>query len=248
MSTGTTRHGHLGYENLFFSSMAVLFLVSVFVGFARTYYLAGLFRAPLPNLLVHVHGVAFSAWILLLIAQTSLVAAHRVDLHRRLGILGCGLACLMVVLGLLVSSDRLARHSVNPGPEKIEEVRAFYAVPLADILLFAAFIYFGYRNRFHPAAHKRLMLFGTLAILDAAFDRWPVFDPYSLPVVNLICFVPLILIVIGYDWWSTGKVHRVTIWCSVVLMIVQQARHLIGHTSGWQSFAAWVGAHSPRFP
>ena len=50
-------------------------------------YLAGVFKAPLPNLLVHIRGVVFSCWILLLIVQTSLVAAGRVDVHRLLGLL-----------------------------------------------------------------------------------------------------------------------------------------------------------------
>jgi hypothetical protein len=59
----------------------------VFVGFSRTYYLAGIFKAPLPNLLVHIHGAVFTTWILLLVTQTSLVAADRVDIHRRLGLL-----------------------------------------------------------------------------------------------------------------------------------------------------------------
>jgi len=45
---------------LFFSGMAVLILASVSVGFARSYYLAGVFEASLPNLLVHIHGVVFS--------------------------------------------------------------------------------------------------------------------------------------------------------------------------------------------
>ncbi len=42
--------------------MAVVSLIAVFVGFARTYFLAGMFRAPLPNLLVHIHGAAFTLW------------------------------------------------------------------------------------------------------------------------------------------------------------------------------------------
>jgi hypothetical protein len=81
-------HGDRRSDNLFFSGMAVIVLASVFVGFAHTYYLAGVFKAPLPNLLVHIHGAVFSCWILLLIVQTSLVAAGRVDAHRRLGTIG----------------------------------------------------------------------------------------------------------------------------------------------------------------
>src|SRR5208282_1203920 len=110
-------------ENHFFSAMAVVILASVFVGFARTYYLAGVFKAPLPNLLIHIHGAVFSSWILLLIVQTSLVATGRVNLHRRLGLMGFALACLVVILGLLAATDSLGRHFA-PG-EAGMRVRAF---------------------------------------------------------------------------------------------------------------------------
>lgn len=55
--------------------------------------------APLPSLIIHVHGAAFSCWMLLLLTQTTLVSAGRVDIHRRLGIAGFLLAWAMVVLG-----------------------------------------------------------------------------------------------------------------------------------------------------
>jgi len=236
------------YDNLFFFGMAGVALIAVLVGFARTYFLAGLFRAPLPNLLVHVHGAAFTFWIIFFITQISLVTARRVDLHRRLGLLGFVLAIVMILLGTVTASDRLARHVAQPGTETVEEVRAFYAVPLGDMLMFSAFVYLGYRNRSQPAVHKRLMWFATLSLLDAGFDRWPVFDPYSLPVVHLICFTPLLLLMIGYDWWSTGKVQRVTVWSTIFLVVGQQIRHPLGHTAAWQSFAAWVAMHMPSFP
>jgi hypothetical protein len=246
MAAATPRP-HPRYDNLFFFGMAAVALIVVLVGFARTYYLAGLFRAPLPNLLVHIHGAAFTLWILLFIAQISLVTARRVGLHRRLGLLGFVLAMIMIVLGTVTASDRLARHVAQPGTDTVEEVRAFYTVPLADMLLFSAFVYFGYRNRLQPAVHKRLMWFATLSLLDAGFDRWTVFDPYPLPVVNLICFTPLLLLMIGYDGWSTGKVQRVTIWSTIFILVAQQIRHPLGHTAAWQSFAAWVAVHMPSF-
>jgi len=234
-------------DDIFFSGMAVVSLVAVLVGFARTYFLAGVFRAPLPNLLVHIHGAAFTLWIILFLSQIGLVTARRLALHRRIGLLGFGLAVLMVVLGVLTASDRLTRHVGEPGQETLEEVRAFYAVPMGDMLMFATFIWLGYRNRGNPAVHKRLMLFATFALLDAGFDRWSVFDPYPLPLVNLICFVPLVLLTMAYDWWSSGRVQRVTIWSTVFLFTVQQGRHLIGHSAGWQRLAAWAATHTPAF-
>src|ERR1700687_1137784 len=99
------------YDHLFFSSMALAMLVTVFAGFAHSYYLAGVFRAPLPSAIIHLHGAAFSCWILLLVTQTSVVAAGRVDIHRRLGIAGFLLGCVMVVLGVLAATDSLVRHT-----------------------------------------------------------------------------------------------------------------------------------------
>src|SRR5579864_2103130 len=212
-------------DNVFFSGMAVLSLVAVFAGFARTYFLAGLFLAPLPNWLIQLHGAVFTLWILLFVFQIGLVGARKVRLHRRLGLLGFGLGLLMIVLGVLAASDRLARHVGEPGKSTPEEVRAFYAVPMGDMLMFATFVGLGYRRRREPATHKRLMLFATFALLDAAFDRLSVFDPYALPVVDLICFGPLVLLTMGYDWWSTHRVQRVTIGSAVLLFAVQQGRY-----------------------
>ena len=91
------------------------------------------------------------------------------------------------------------------------------------------------------------MLFATFSLLDAGFDRWPVFDPYPLWLVNLICFTPLVLLVMGYDRWSSGRVQRVTLWSTLFLSTVQQGRHLVSQTATWQSFAVWVQRHLSSF-
>src|SRR2546427_9354266 len=126
------------YAHLFFSAMALLLLATVFLGFAPTYYLAGVFHAPLPSLIIHLHGAAFSCWILLLITQTSLVSAGRVDIHRRLGIVGFLLACLMVILGVMAATDTLIRNAGPPG----RDPRAFYIVPITDMMIFATLVFF----------------------------------------------------------------------------------------------------------
>jgi hypothetical protein len=238
MATGAIRHNRSLLDGVFFPGVAVLILAAVFLGFARTYYLAGVFRAPLPNSLVHIHGAVFSLWIFLLIAQMSLIASGRVDLHRQIGLFGFGLACLMVILGLTAATDSLARHFAQG--EADTPVKAFYAVPVADMLLFSALIYFGFRERFNPAAHKRLMLVATITLLDAAFVRWPIpVAWWDIRVAQMCCY-PLLVLLMCYDVWSTGKVHRATLWASALLIALQQVRLPIGRTSPWQGFAAWM--------
>src|SRR5882672_11038103 len=173
------------FDHLFFSGMALLLLGTVFAGFARTYYLAGVFHAPLPSLIIHLHGAAFSCWILLLVTQTSLVAAGRVDVHRRLGIAGFLLATLMVMLGVLAATDSLVREAGPAG----RDPKFFYIIPLTDMLIFATLVFFAMRARSNPPAHKRFIFVATTALLVAAIGRWPLgFVNRKAPMSALVSY------------------------------------------------------------
>jgi hypothetical protein len=227
------------YDHLFFSVMAWLMLATVFIGFARTYYLAGVFGAPLPSLIIHLHGAAFSCWILLLVTQASLVSAGRVDIHRRLGIVGFLLGCLMIILGSLAATDSLIRRAGPAG----RDAQFFYIIPLTDMLIFATLIFFAFRTRSSPPTHKRLIIVATTALLIAAVARWPIDFVYRrAPVAALLTYF-FLLALAAYDFWSTRKIHRATLWASAYLIFVQQIRIPIGKTAAWHAFAAWVQSH-----
>lgn len=221
------------YDHVFFSAMALLMLATVFAGFARTYFLAGVFRAPLPALIIHVHGAAFTCWILLLVAQTSLVSAGRVDIHKRLGIAGFFLASFMVILGVWAATNALGRAAGPPG----RDVLFFYIIPLTDMLIFATLVFFAFRARTDPPAHKRLIYIATTALLIAAIARWPM---ARNPILAAYCSYIFLLILVAYDFWSTRKVYRATIWASAFLIFVQQIRIPIGKTDAWHAFASWA--------
>lgn len=228
------------YDHFFFSAMALAMLTAVFVGFAHTYYLAGVFRAPLPSLTIHLHGAAFSCWILLLVTQTSLVAAGRTDIHRRLGIAGFLLACLMVILGVLAATDSLVRASGPPG----RDPQFFYIVPLTDMLIFAVLILFAFRARSNPSEHKRLIFIATTALLIAAFGRWPIDMVRGNPAMAGLCSYIFLLFLVAYDLWSTRQVYRATLWAGSILIFVQQVRIPIGKTAAWHAFASWAQTHA----
>ena len=226
------------YDNYFFSAMALLILVTVVVGFARTYFLAGVFRAPLPSVIIHIHGAVFTSWIFLLITQTALVSAGRVDIHRRLGLAGFGLACLMVFLGVLAASNSLGRGFVPPGAPF--DPKTFYAIPLIDMLVFAVLVFFAYRARFNPAAHKRIILIATISLMDAPTGRPPFAVITARPFLGSTFVLIFLLLLVAYDLWSTRKVHRVTIWAGVSVLIAQQLQIPIGSTAAWHTFATWM--------
>jgi hypothetical protein len=225
-------------DNYFFPAMAVLILITVFIGFARTYFLAGMLRAPLPNLLIHIHGVVFISWVLLLITQSTLISAGRPDIHRRLGVAGFGLACLMLILGVLAASNSL-RRGFTP-PHSGIDPRTFYAIPMGGMLIFATLVYFAYRERFDPAAHKRLILIATISILDAPTGRPPFTVITAHPFLDSTFVYLFLLALVAYDLYSTRKVHRATIWAIAFVVVVGQLRFPIGNTQAWHHFANWV--------
>ena len=103
-------------ERVFYTGMAVAILITVFAGFSRTFYLRPHFQQiqPLIPLLI-VHGIVFSSWIVLLIVQTSLVAAKRTRTHMRLGIAGGVLAAAMIVIGTVTAIITVTYRSSRGG-------------------------------------------------------------------------------------------------------------------------------------
>lgn len=224
-------------EHLFFWGMTVVIALVVFTGFARTYYLAGLFDAkPLPAPVVHVHGAVFTCWLALLLAQTSLVGTGRTIAHRRLGLLGLGLAPLMVVLGVLVAKEMLHRTWTLPGFDS----PLIFAVALSEVTAFAVPVFFAFRLRRRPAFHKRLILIGTIAITTAGFGRWPISFLLHKPLPAMLAAFSLLTLLIAFDLMSMRKVHRATALGSAWVVCIELGGFALGHTAMWHTFAAHV--------
>ena len=60
-------------ERLFYTGMTIAFVITVFAGFARTFYLRPYFQTQPLILLLVMHGIVFGSWLALLLAQTTLV-------------------------------------------------------------------------------------------------------------------------------------------------------------------------------
>lgn len=225
-------------EDAFFSGMALLILGCVLLGFGRSYYFAGVFHAPLPNPLVHVHAAVFSAWILLLIVQTSLVSTGRVDLHRRLGIFGAALAGAMVVLAVLVATDSLARGFKPPGSRL--DPKSFYSIPIFQTAVFCALIFWALRARADGPAHKRLVLIATISLLGAAVNRWSFLPTAHSGLLTSLILDFFILLIASFDLWYRGRIHRATLKGGLFMIIVHQLMFPIGRTQVWHRFAEWV--------
>ena len=230
-------------ERLFFSSIAVALLITVFVGFAPTYYLRGTFGSPELTPSLVAHGLAFSTWMVLLVVQTSLVAANRTDVHRRLGVVGAALAVLMMVLGAHVAISRTAGGLVlsPPGVSAL----AFLTVSLGAIVVFPVLLGSALWFRKRTDTHKRLVLIATLELVMAAVGRLPgIFNPLgsiALGVPGLFVVTDLFLVAIAiYDWRTRGRIHPATLWGGAFFIVSQPLRGMLGATAAWTSFATWL--------
>ena len=211
--------------------MALACGVTVFSGFAPSFYLR---PAAMPALrpLVVAHGIVFTSWVLLFLAQTALVAAGRSRLHAQLGLATVGVAVLIVASGPPMAISA-ARRGVLPG-----DPLAFLLVILADILGFAVFVAAGLYYRRRTELHKRLMFLATLNLLPAAISRWPIavtFPPVILGVMALfVAAMP------AHDLLVRGRLHVVSLWAGLALLVSQPLRIAISHTDTWHCAATWL--------
>ena len=222
----------------FYVCLAIAFAILVAIGFGPTFYLKPVLAAPPLTALITLHGFMFTAWILLLIVQTTLVAKGRTDVHRRLGILGAVLAAGMVGVGLKTAIAAVARGVSPPGaPPPL----SFFAIPFFSIVLFAIFIGLAIALRRDTATHKRLMVLGTAAIMGAAIARLP-FGAAGIPPVFFAIADLFLVAGIIHDWRTMGRVHRAYVWGGLLLVASQPFQLAILGTEAWIGFARWLTA------
>ena len=224
-------------ERWFYLAMSIAAVLTVFGGFAPTYYLRPYFNtAPLMPLL-HLHGIVFTSWLALFLVQTTLVAAHRTDIHRRLGILGGVIASFMIVIGPTTAVIRASQGATPvPGVSPL----SFLAIPLGDMFVFAVLVLAGFYYRRRPDVHKRLMLLATIAILDAAIARLPFEIMKAGPPAFFGITDGFILLCVLYDLVTLKRVHRATVLAGLFIIASQPLRLLLGGTHVWLAFAGWL--------
>jgi hypothetical protein len=161
MATLVARPVKTRTDDIYFVGISVAMLITVVAGFSRTYFFKGMFLVPLHSTLLHFHGAAFSAWIILFVVQTLLVAGRNLPLHRKLGYAGAVLAGLMVILGITVTVI-----SVHEGrTPDIFTPPMFLVLNIYGVLLFGSFVALAVILRNNRTVHKRLMLLATLNLL-----------------------------------------------------------------------------------
>ena len=238
MSVDTTTQ-RSDFDRRFSTWVAITTALIVFIGFARTYYLKGVFGTPaLSSGLVHLHGIVMTLWFALFVVQVRLIAAHRTDLHRRVGVVGAVLALLVLVVGI-TTAIVAAKHGVTPGPPPL----VFLSIPLGDMLVFAILVGLGLLFRRRRDIHRRLMLLASVGILAAAIARIPIeFIATGGPLVFFGLTDLCVLICVVFDTVKNRRLHPAFGWGTLFIVASQPLRLMLTDTAVWMQFATWLTA------
>jgi hypothetical protein len=223
----------------FYRHMAIALSLFVIVGFSQTYYLRFLTDLPPLETLVHWHSIVFSAWLLVFIAQTRLVAAQRVDLHMKLGIAALVLALVVIAISFATTAVKATIPRIHPSGLTPPQ---FTIVGIMSLVLFACFLGLGIANRRRAAYHKRFMILAMISVLTPAASRivgqiglrehWT----YLVPVVPAL-FVACCL---GYDWRKSRIVHPVYAIGGAAIIASWPLRLMIGRSDWYQPVGEWI--------
>jgi cytochrome bd-type quinol oxidase subunit 2 len=235
-------------ERRFYLAFVLLIFGAVLLGFGRTFFLRAWFpewvdlHAPKEPYFL-LHGTVATAWFITLIAQSSLVAAGRVDVHRRLGKLSMGLAAAVIVTG--IAAAVIAARRPTGFIDIMDPPQVFLAIPLLGLLQYAVFVILAYRRRGNAQAHKRLMILATLSIIGAAVIRWP-FDFLSgmSPVPGFAKFdlvaLAFLLPLVAWDLATLKRLHPVTLYGGLALVAMVPIIGFVSRTGGWYALGDWI--------
>ena len=182
--SGTPRAGFI--DRWIFVFMAVWFIALVLTGFipdslTKIAAVQAGKRPPFP-LVMHLHAILMGSFLLLLLAQTWLMATGRREYHMQLGLLAFVLAPALVIVGLILAPTMYLQtwHFLQSAPPELREKLQKGLLVSENIklvqgrigLLFPLFIFIGLRARKRDAGlHKRMMILATAIPLPAGIDR-----------------------------------------------------------------------------
>jgi hypothetical protein len=221
------------HRSPFYPWIAVALAAVIIAGFSRTYYLRFLSDLPPMTVLVHLHGLVFTAWLALFITQTRLIAAHRVALHMKLGIAGVFLAAVITAVGVWTVVVGAAIPKIRAtGLTNAQHT----LVGLTSIGLFAAFIALGVATRRRGPVHKRYMVLAMIAILSPAtarlmsglglFQYVNVFVPGMAAAFAVACM--------AHDWRRYRVVHPVYVVGGAVIVASWPLRYMAARAEWYQ--------------
>ena len=220
-----------------FVAMAAWFIVVVLVGFipdaiGKVAAVKAGTHPPFPPIL-HVHAVLMGSFLLLLLAQSVMMATGRSALHKQVGIAAFALVPALVVVGMILAATNyhIVWDGAHHGPPQVQAALAPVVPQLENILLlqihagvlFALFMAMALWVRTtHSGFHKRMVFLATSVPILASIDRmW--WLPSSMPVSPWATDLYILAAVAPMFVWDLVRNQRVheayKIWLTIYLPV-----------------------------
>ena len=197
-------------------------------------------------IVIHLHAVTYGSWLLLLAAQVWLVRTKRVAVHRRLGLTVLFLLPLMLVLGPAAVISQVSN------PYMPDRWIAWASVQFTNVSGCLVLLAAGFLLRRDPAAHKRLMLMGTIAVTEPGFGR--IWEPalaarwgegympfyFSTYIGTLV----LVVAVGAYDLATRRRLHPAYVGAALWIFTNQALATWLFHQPFWLGWMKALTGHS----
>jgi hypothetical protein len=236
---------------------AVLFIVVTLVGFipdslGKIAAVKAGQRAPFPMVL-HLHAALMGSFLLLLLAQTWLVATGRCDRHMLLGRLGMVLAPALVVVGLVLVPTTYhgvwsAAQAALPAArgelgQLLLTLENIMLMQLRIGFLFPLLLGIGLAARGRNAGlHKRMMILAPAMALPAAIDRMA-WLPTTLPASPLATDLYTLLLLSPLFLWDVARnrsVHPAWLVWGALALPLTLAVHVAWDKPWWHAAARGI--------
>ena len=227
---------HIGFR------LFVVFAVAMVVAFWPSYFSR---LADQPSVHHHAHGMAMTAWLVLLVVQASLMRSGNRALHRRLGLVSYLLVPTIVVVTL-----RFVHYTLRDVPDQGEYGLFFLALVAWTLVTFVTLFGLAMVYRARPAVHARFMVSTLFPLFPPVTDRLIArFLPSVIEwmprigggeILQVAGFGIADTILAGLALWDWQKNRKRVFWVALAIVVAGQAVILNAHRLGvWQAFSLW---------
>lgn len=220
--------------------MVLVMCAFVFGGFGMTYLgPMAMGTRPPDSPIVHLHGLAFFSWMILLLVQACLVNMRNVTLHRSLGTFGVAVGTFVVVMGVFITIAGASITKLQGSGPSVFFLSVF-APPSFAILFIMAI-----RAVRTPKVHRSLILMATIAILMPGINRVYMsgLGLKRVPFVETYMTMNVLLAaVLWHEWRELGAVSRASWIGAAVVVVPQLLNYPVSHSAGWNDFIYWLGS------
>ena len=223
----------------FYLGFGLLGLLVVALGFGVTYALPMIrrtFSAPWP---VHLHGASALGWVLLFIAQTSLVRRSRTPLHRRLGQAALPLALVVWATGIATALWAAERDLPQQGTVATSSL----AGSASGLTLYLMLVVAAVATRRRPDWHKRIVMLATVQLLWPAFFRLrhllPAIPDPDIWLALVLAYSPTVAAALR-DRWRYGRIHPVWLFLAPALIVEQSLEFIFFDQGPLRASGEWL--------